>query len=112
MKQTAKQIKEFTGLEGEKVEILADELDRIQELKVLWKSDAGKALLARLVTNCEAALTGLYGESDLTRISTLVASYKANIDLLGELQDISAEDEISRQLDEAVKEAAHTAGIT
>ena len=106
MNKTAKEIKAVTGIATEKVEVLADELDRIQELKAMFRSDAGKALLTRLVANCEAALVGLYAESDPIIQSKHLAAYRANIDLLAELQDISAEEEISRQLDEAVKEAS------
>lgn len=104
MNKTAKEIKSFTGISTEKVEVLADELDRIHEMKTLFHSDAGQTLIKRLVGNCEAALMKLY--NDPGEAQKHLATYRANIDLLAELQDIKAEEEIARQLDEAVKEAA------
>lgn len=106
MGKTAKDIKAATGIEDEKVAILADELDRIHELKMLFRSEGGKALLARLQSNCEAALRGLYAADHREAEVRHLATYRANVDLLAELQDIEAEEEIARQLDEAVKEAA------
>ncbi len=103
MKKTAKEIEAVTGIATEKVEILADELDRIQDLKAMFRSDAGQSLIKTLVANCNTALRQLYEAKDVTNA---LASYRANIDLLSELQDISAEEEIARQLDEAVKEAS------
>ena len=107
MKQTAKDIKAATGIATEKVEILADELDRINALKTLFRSDAGKIMVERLVSNCARSLRTMYNASEPTieLLLTNLASYKANIDLLAEFQDITAEEEIARQLDEAVKEA-------
>lgn len=105
MKKTANDIKTATGVMSENVEVLADELDRIQDLKAMFKSDAGKSLIKRLVANCEASLTALYNIKDASLVFPLLERYRANLDLLAELQDISAEEEIARQLDEAVKEA-------
>lgn len=105
MGKTAKEIKEAVGVSTEKVEVLADTLDQIQELKVMLKSDAGKSLVNILVANCDAALRGIYSEIDPVKAVPFLAAYRANIDLLAELQGITAEEEIARQLDEAVKEA-------
>jgi uncharacterized protein YerC len=107
MKRTAKEIKNQTGISTETVEILADELDRIQDLKILFKSDGGKAMLDRLVSNCASALNKMYSAENPTLDFLLahLAKYKANIDLLAEFQDIAAEEEISNQLEQAVKEA-------
>jgi hypothetical protein len=107
MKQTAKDIKKATGISTEKVEILADELDRINTLKTLFRSDAGKVMIERLVSNCAKSLRAMYNATDPSHELLLsnLATYKANIDLLAEFQDINAEEEIARQLDEAVKEA-------
>jgi flagellin-specific chaperone FliS len=111
MGKTAKEIKEAVGVSTEKVEVLADTLDQIHELKVMLKSDAGKSLVNILVANCDAALRGIYSETDLTKIVPFLAAYRANIDLLAELQGITAEEEIARQLDEAVKEALQTEAV-
>lgn len=107
MKQTANDIKNHTGIESEQVEMLADELDRIHELKTLFKSDSGKMMIARLVSNCARALRTMYNAEapSLELLMGNLATYKANIDLLAEFQDINAEEEITRQLNEAVKEA-------
>ena len=114
MNNTKNDIKNQTGISTEKVDVLADELDRIQALKTMLRSDAGKVFIARLSSNCATALTSLYrvieDKPTLEQIMGIVASYKANIDLLSELQDISFEEEIQRQLDEAVKEASTLVG--
>ena len=109
-KKTIKQIKaELPQLNSEKVEVLADELDRIEALKTLFRSDGGKELLAVLKNNCSSTLHKLYSSLDdapsLDKLISLISRYKANIDLLAELQDIKMETEINNQLDEAVKEA-------
>lgn len=111
MRKTAKEIKEAVGVSTEKVEVLADTLDQIQELKVMLKSDAGKSLVNILVANCDAALRGIYSETDPAKTAPFLAAYRANIDLLAELQGIAAEEEIARQLDEAVKEALQTEAV-
>lgn len=115
MKKTIRDIKKaLPNLKSEKVEILADELDRIQTLKALFNSEGGVQLLAVLRGNCARTLTRLYSAMDdrpsLETLMGLLARYHANLDLLAELQDVSVVDEIQRQLDEAVKEAMD--GIT
>ena len=111
MNQTANQIKSQTGLQNETIEILADELDRIQGLKVLFKSDAGKVMIARLVSNCNRALNQMSSleHPTLEQLLAHLADYKANIGLLAEFNDITTEAEINRQLEEAVREAGQLA---
>ena len=111
MKNTIRDIKKvIPNLQSEKVEVLADELDRIQALKTLFRSDGGQQLIGVLKRNCAAALRKLYSAMDdkptLEILMGLIARYTANLDLLAELQDVTIEDEIQTQLDEAVKEAA------
>lgn len=110
-KRTIKEIKAaIPDLKSEKVEILADELDRIETLKAVFDSEGGKMLITLLRQNCEASLMHLRGAlADRPSLDVLmghIAQYNANTDLLAQLQDISVEEEIRRQLDEAVKEAA------
>ena len=96
-------------IKSEKVDVLADELDRIQALKNLFRSDGGVQLLNVLRRNCAASLLKLYGAMDdkptLEALMGIVACYRANLDLLAELQDVTTEEEIQTQLEEAVKEA-------
>lgn len=110
MNKTIRDIKKVVpNLNSEKVEVLADELDRIQDLKKLFSSDGGKVLIGRLTGNCATALRKLCAAVEdrptLDVLMGIVSTYKANLDLLAEMQDISAEEEIQRQLDEAVAEA-------
>lgn len=110
MKNTIRDIKKaIPDINSEKVEVLADELDRIQALKTLFRSDGGQQLIGVLKRNCASTLRKLYGAMDdkptLETLMGLIARYTANLDLLSELQDISIEGEIQAQLDEAVKEA-------
>lgn len=108
-KKTYREIKSsLSGLESEKVEILADELDRILAIKALKDSDGGKELVKVLRDNCFIILRKLTASikenPSLEQLVSLVAQYSANVDLLSSLQDISSEKEIREQLDEAVKE--------
>lgn len=110
MSQTIKEIKKsLPNLKSEKVEVLAGELDRILAIKTLFLSDGGKELITVLRNNCSMALRKLILKSkenpDLPSLLGIIAAYSANIDLLATVQDISLEEEIRNQLDEAVKEA-------
>lgn len=109
-KQTRNDIKKaLPDLESEKVDVLSDELDRVLAIKTVLKSDGGKELINVLRANCFITLRKLIIESrdkpSLESLLGLIAAYAANMDLLSELQDVSMEEELRAQLDEAVKEA-------
>ena len=109
MKKTIKEIKQaLPGIDSEKVTVLSDELDKILALKRLFESDGGKVMLEYIKKNCSIALrksiiAAKNGDKELLMANVL--DYSANIDLLSTLQDISLEEEIRGQLDEAVREA-------
>lgn len=110
MERTLKDIKRaLPDLKSEKVVVLADELDRILTVKKIFSSADGKVLIDVLRDNCVVALRKLVIKAkdnpDLPSLLGLIATYSSNIDLLSQLQDISIEQEIKEQLDQAVKEA-------
>lgn len=108
MEKTYKDIKKaLPDLESEKVKDLSDELDRILAIKTLFQSEGGKVLITVLRNNCgvamrKAVLAAKKGENTVP----FLLDYSANVDLLSTVQDISFEEELREQLDEAVKEAA------
>lgn len=109
--KTIKQIKKaIPSLDSEKVEILADELDRITTLKRIFNSKDGKVLLDVLRGNCAKALRKLVAASkNEPKFEDLIAyatEYSANVELIAEFRDISSEKEIDDQLEEAVREVA------
>lgn len=110
MKKTLREIKSsLPGIEvSEKVEILSDELDRILAIKKLFESEGGAELIKLLRENCFVTLRKLVAtaksEPDLNTLLGLIFNYSANVDLLSTMQDISMEEEIRVQLDEAVKD--------
>ncbi len=109
-KKTISEIKKaLPGIESTKVEDISNELDRILAIKTLFQSDGGKELINVLRNNCSIVLRKLILKAkenpDLPTLLGLIASYSANIDLLATVQDISLEEELRQQLDEAVKEA-------
>ena len=110
MKKTLREIKSgLPELNSEKVEIISDELDRVLSLKLLFTSEGGLELIKVLRNNCAVALNKLVAKSkdnpDLPSLLGLISSYSANVDLLGQLRDVSSEEELRDQLDEAVREA-------
>lgn len=111
-KKTIREIKTaLPGIESEKVDVLADELDNILALKELFTSDGGKVLINRLRDNCSVALRKAIvaaKSGDTDKLIPFILDYSANINLLSSIQDISMEKEIREQLDEAVKEAYRT----
>lgn len=107
MPKTFKEIEQaIPDIKSEKVEVLADELDRILAIKTLFQSDGGKQLINVLRNNCSIALRKaiLAAKSGDNTVPFLL-DYSANMDLLSTVQDISIEEELRQQLDEAVKEA-------
>lgn len=112
MAKTYKEIKEaLPDLQSEKVNVLADELDRILEIKKLFESEGGKHLVTILRNNCANTLRKLVIKSkenpDLPTLLGLISAYSANIDLLSTMRDVSMEQELREQLDEAVREAVN-----
>jgi len=108
-KKTYKEIKKaLPAIKSEKVEIISDELDKILAIKKLFLSEGGKELITLLRNNCsialrKAVLAAKNGDEKL--LSAHVLDYSANMDLLSTVQDISLEEELREQLDDAVKEA-------
>jgi hypothetical protein len=109
-KQTYKEIKSaIPNIKSEKVEDISDELDRILTIKRLFTSNDGKELIKTLKQNCYIALNKLIIASkenpELGNLLAIIATYSANIYLLAQLQDIKMEEELRKQLDDAVMEA-------
>lgn len=109
-KKTLREIETaLPGISSEKVEIISDELDRVLSLKDLFQSDGGRELINLLRNNCVKALNQMIvrakeGGKDADLVG-LVSYYSANIDLLSQLREVSMEQELRDQLDEAVKDA-------
>lgn len=108
----AKIIKEIKtalpNLKSKKVEEISEELDNILAIKKLFTSDGGKILLGVLKNNCSLALRKAVisaKKADKEELVSNVLEYSANLDLLSTLQDISLEEELRNQLDDAVLEA-------
>lgn len=100
--------KALPDLENEKVMVLSDELDKVLAVKRLFQSQDGSQLLNLLRNNCSIALRKAIiaaKNGDEKLLTATILDYSANIDLLSTVQDISTEEEIRKQLDEAVKEA-------
>lgn len=109
-KKTYKEIKKaIPKIDSEKVEIISDELDRILAIKKLFQSEGGKELITVLRNNCSIALRKLMVKAkdnpSLPELLGYISTYTANMDLLSTVQDISLEEELRVQLDEAVVEA-------
>ncbi len=98
--------RQLPDLKSEKVEVIADELDRILAIKRIFTSEDGKELLAKLKSNCVTALRkASIAAKKGDNANPFILDWQANMDLLGTIQDISMEKELREQLDEAVKEA-------
>ncbi len=94
-------------LKSEKVEDIATELDKILAIKKLFQSEGGAILIETLRNNCTKALRlALLAARKGDSAVPFLLDYGANIDLLSTVQDISIEDELRQQLDEAVVEAS------
>jgi hypothetical protein len=109
-KQTIKEIREaLPGIQSEKVEVISDELDKVLALKRLWKSPDGEQLLTVLRNNCSISLRKLVTiaktDPKIENLLSVIFEYSSNMDLLATIQDISTEEELRTQLDDAVKEA-------
>lgn len=107
--KTYKEIKEaLPDINSEKVEVLSDELDRVLSLKKLFDSDGGKELIKVLRNNCVRALNRAVvnaRDGEKEQLIANVLDYAANIDLISQVRELSVEEELRDQLDEAVREA-------
>lgn len=105
---TALRSKGLPETNDEGIEQLANTLDSIRDLKSVWKSKGGEALLGVLKGNCASSLAKIVacakGKPTLDDLLACVHEYNANLSLLATLQDVSIENEIQNQLDESIKE--------
>lgn len=112
MGKTFKEIKKaIPDLRSKKVEDISDELDRILRIKKLFQSDGGRELITVLRNSCSTSLrkaTIAAKNGDDKLLMALILDFSAHLELLSTVQDISIEEELREQLDEAVKEAAGT----
>jgi hypothetical protein len=109
-KKTYNEIKSaIPDLESEKVEVYADELDRILSIKRLFTSEDGKVLLGELRDECASLINQLtvsYKKNpNINELISIIANLDSKLSILMKVQDISMEEELRVQLDEAVKEA-------
>lgn len=109
-KNTFKEIKKaLPNLKSEKVKDISDELDRILAIKRIFQSEDGKELIRELRDTCSTILRKLIiaykNTPDLPTLMGLIASLDSNYMLLTKVQDISMEQELREQLDEAVIES-------
>lgn len=108
--ETYKEIKDaIPELDNEKTKVISDELDKVLALKRLWKSADGEQLLTVLRNNCSISLRKLVmiakTDPKIENLLSVIFEYSSNMDLLATIQDISTEEELRTQLDDAVKEA-------
>jgi hypothetical protein len=94
-------------LKSEKVSDIAIELDKILAIKKLFQSDGGEILIADLRTRCSLALRkALLCVKEGGNPAPFILDWGANMEVLTRVQDISLEEELRGQLDEAVIEAS------
>lgn len=109
MKKTITEIKKaLPDINSEKVVDISNELDKILAIKRLFNSDGGRVLIDLLRNNCTIALRKAViaaKNADEKLLTALILDYSANMDLLSTVRDVSLEEELREQLDEAVKEA-------
>ncbi len=110
-KRTNNTLKEISdalpNLKSEKVVDISIELEKILAIKALFQSPGGEILIEKLRHNCALALrkaliTARKGEN----ANPFILDFGANVDLLAVMQDISLEEELRQQLDDAVIEAS------
>lgn len=100
--------KALPSLKSEKVADIATELDNILAIKKLFQSEGGKVLIEDLRTRCSLALRkALLCAKDGGNPNSFILDWGANMDVLTRVQDISLEEELRQQLDDAVIEASH-----
>lgn len=95
-----------------KKEDISDELEKVLALKKLFKSEGGRLLITTLRNNCTKNLRSLVTTAkekpELNSLLTLIFEFSSNLDLLMTLGDLSLEEELRTQLDEAIKEVEET----
>lgn len=93
----------------QKIKDVSDALENILTLKRIWTSKDGKTLQIVLKNNCVQSLkklvTSAREKPDLNTLLAIIFDYSANLDLLMTLGDLSLEEELRNQLDEAITEA-------
>ena len=96
-------------LESEKVADIATELDNILAIKKLFQSDGGDILIKDLRLRCSNALRkALLCAKEGGNASPFILDWGANMEVLSRVQDISLEEELRLQLDDAVIEVSRT----
>jgi len=99
--------KALPGLKSEKVEVFSDALEQVLAIKKLFQSEGGEQLLGLLRNNCAVAIRkALIAAKKGDNTVPFLLDYGANMDLLSTVQDISLEEELRSQLDDAVIEAS------
>jgi len=91
-----------------KVIEIEEDLNKILELKALFKSRGGEQLITVLRNNCAQAMNELVvevnGTPSMEKLLSLVHKYSASLSLLATMQDVGLETEIRNQLDQAISE--------
>ncbi len=110
-KQTLKEIKSaLPNLKSQKVEDIANEVDRVLALKRIFTSEDGKELIAELrdssITAIKKLINAYKNSPDLSLLMGLCAVLDSNFSMLMKMKDISLENELRDMLDEAVIEAS------
>lgn len=86
---------------------LANEFDRLKDLKRFINSNIGKEFIEVLRGNCERSLVRLVREAkekpELSMLVSIIMDYSANLDLLAKMREVNYMQEIDDQLVEAVK---------
>lgn len=111
MSRTLNEIKEAIPEPSQKIEILAHEFDRVQNLHVLISTDGGKELVLSLREQCATLIgkllrTAQEDKPDLISLLSIISQYSARLELLSLLRETTTLKEIDEQLQEAVKEFA------
>lgn len=109
-KKTITEIEEaLPDLDSNKVREISDALDKVLAIKDFWSSKGGKELTVFLRNKCATSLRNLVQTAkekpDLNVLLAIIFDYSASMDLLCTIGDISLEEELRQQLDEAVIEA-------
>lgn len=100
--------KALPSLKSDKVADIADELDKILAIKQLFQSEGGQVLIEDLRSKCSIALRkALLCAREGGNPNSHVLDWGANMDVLTRVQDISLEEELREQLDNAVIEAGN-----
>lgn len=95
-------------VKDEKIEMLADGIDRIKKQKAFWNSPVAEDTLAMIRMNCATALARAINnattEPKLEVLLSAILQYTENIRIISSVLDITQEEEIQNQLDLALKE--------